>query len=474
MEKKKPLYITIADDIAMQIDKGIYRVGDKLPSIRQMSQISKVSINTIKEAYFRLENKQLISPRPQSGYFVKFNHSHKYSYNKKYENDTNIKEAITTDLFHEVHRDYYNKEFVQLGCTHLYPDLLPIKKLNNILSSQLKLHSEECVSSTDYQGVERLRVQIAKRYAQIGCFIEPDDIYITSGCIEALMFALMSICKQGDTIAVEHPVFPGSLHIWEKLGLNIIEVPSSLDTGICLDTLEFVLQNNDIKACYVIPNFNNPLGSLMPENKKKRLVDLVEKYDIPIIEDDVFGDLYFNQERPGLLQCFSKEKNVISISSFSKTLAPGYRVGWIVPGKYKKEYDRFKICMPSTNMASQFAISEFLENGGFDRYLRGLRHKFINNLELMINAINKYFPSETRFNYPEGGCSIWLDLPEWFDSVKLYLAAKTYKITFIPGPVFTTTTKFRNSFRLSVTKWSEDVENAIKILGNLIYKQKKL
>ncbi|MCG8570604.1 MAG: PLP-dependent aminotransferase family protein, partial [Spirochaetes bacterium] len=397
MPKKIPLYETLINDIIHQIDNGIYKPGDKIPSIRRMSKLKKVSINTVKEAYMILENRRIIHSKPQSGYFIRYQWPEQTNFTNVNKKEINPIAATTNELIHMVLQDAMKRDFVQLGCVELNPDLLPVKQLNQILASQIRIYQKDSVACSNAKGLEKLRVQIARRYADIGCHFGPEDIYITSSCMEGIFLSLITICKPGDTIIVEHPILPITLLIWEKLGLKIIEVPTSPETGICLDTLDYVLNNKKIAACVLVPNFNNPLGSLMPPDKKKTLVEMLEKHDVPVIEDDVFGDLSFTPERPDVLKCYDTTGNVVTTSSFSKSLAPGYKTGFIIPGKFKTQFEQIKLSLNScTATPSQLAIAAFLDNGNFDRYLRRICRVYATNMAKIAESIIKYFPPYTR------------------------------------------------------------------------------
>jgi DNA-binding transcriptional MocR family regulator len=256
----------------------------------------------------------------------------------------------------------------------------------------------------------------------------------------------------------------------EDLGLKTLEIPTSPISGISLDALEYALENHcgEVKACLVLTNFNNPCGGLMSDADKHRLVDLLGRHGIPLIEDDVYGDLSFSDRRPSVAKAFDKNGNVLLCSSFSKTLAPGYRVGWIAPGRYQEQIERGKMLTNvATAMPPQLAIAEFLANGGYDHHLRSIRRVYARMAAQMADVIGRHFPEGTKVTRPKGGFVLWLEMPEGVDSIKLYDLAHRQGISIAPGPLFSTTGKYRNFVRLNAGFYSEKMEGAVATLGRL-------
>jgi DNA-binding transcriptional MocR family regulator len=466
-----PLYEELANDIISQIELGIYKPGDRIPSLRKLSQIKKVSVNTVKEAYYLLEDRHVIEVRPQSGYFIRHKWPRPPQQIKFQKNEINPTQVTTSELLQMVNKDLANRDLIQLGVIDINNTILPVKKLNNLLSSQIRKYDNISVSSIQVIGLERLRIQIAKMYAETGCNFDPADVYITSGCTEGILLSMLAVCKPGHTIAVEMPVFASLLQIIQKLDHKIIGIPSDPESGVSIETLEYALNNNKIDAFISIPNFNNPLGSVLSSERKEKLVRMLSKYDIPIIEDDIYGDLSFSDNRPDVLKAHDKTGNVILCSSITKTLAPGYRVGWVIPGKYKEQFESVKIMAHNTaSTPIQLVLAEFLENGGYDRYLRKIRRIYAVNMAKMAEAIGKFFPAGTHVTHPRGGFLLWVEMPESVDSIKLYTEALKEGITIMPGPLFSTSDKFRNCIRLNSAYWSPKIENAIKTLGNIVHK----
>lgn len=467
-ERKIPLYEEVANRISYLVEEGTFRPGDKIPSIRRLSQQFSVSINTIKQAYAFLEDRRLIEARPQSGYFVCARLPEVPVDPPIFKREISPTEVSLGDLSRMIMRDTLNPDLLQLGISSPAFESLPVEKLNRMISSEIRRRPKQSVEYAVPPGNLRLRTQIAKRMLLAGCALRPDDILITSGCMEAVFLALKVLCRPGDTVAVESPTFFNFLQLIEALDLKALEIPTSPTDGVSLEALGYALEHNEIKACLIVTNCSNPLGCIMSDERKRQLVDLLASHNVPLIEDDIHGDIAFSNERPSVARSSSRDDNVLLCSSFSKTVAPGYRVGWIAPGRYQGQLEALKM---ATTVASasptQMAVAEFLANGSYERHLRKLRRDSSRKMAQMSEAIGYYFPAGTKVTRPRGAFCLWLEMPEEVDSLKLYAEAVQEGITIAPGPLFSATGKFKNCVRLNTALWSDKIEHAIETLGQL-------
>lgn len=471
--EKIPLYEEVAGKINYLIEQGTLRPGDRVPSIRSLSKQLQVSVNTVKEAYSLLEDRRMLEARPQSGYYVRARFA-ELPAEPVVDSPINPSEVSLSKIYRVVMRDLLDPGLLQLGIAIPNPGLLPIEKLNRMLAREIRRFPLQSVSYELPPGNLRLRKQIAQRLLLSGCTLSPDQIVITSGCVEAVVLALRVLCKPGDAVAIESPVYINFLQMIQELGLKALEIPASPLGGISLEALEYALDRNpgEVKACIVISNFNNPLGSRMSDEDKLRLVKILETHQVPLIEDDIYGDLSYSDERPSVAKAFDKTGNVLLCSSFSKTVAPGYRVGWIAPGRYQEEIERGKMLV---NVASasptQLAIAEFLANGGYEHHLRSTRRVYARQVAQMGDAIGRFFPDGTRVSRPRGGYVIWVEMPEKIDALELYKKAKAVGITIAPGSLFSVDGKYQNCIRLNAACWNPAVEAAIETLGRLAAEQ---
>ncbi len=330
-------------------------------------------------------------------------------------------------------------------------------------------------SGTGYdhiQGNDKLRRELAKWSLSWGGDLDDTDIITTSGCTNAVAYCLLALTKPGDTIAIESPAYFGIIQLAQTMGLNILELPTNATTGIELDALKKALTTNKIKVCLLVSNFNNPCGSLMPAEHKKEVVKLLEHFNVPLIEDDIYGDLYFGANRPTTCKTYDESGLVLYCNSVSKTLAPGYRVGWVAPGKFKDKVMKLKLSLvhTSTTITSE-VVADFLKNGRYENHLRKIRHILYNNSMKYSSAIANYFPENTRVTRPEGGYFLWVELNKDVNTLDLYERAIKHNISIAPGRMFSLKQQFDNYLRLSFgLQWSDEVEKKIKLLGVLINK----
>ncbi len=465
---KTTLYDSVSGRIEQMISGGVYACGDKIPSVRTLSSQMKVSVTTVLEAYRLLEDRGLIDCRPQSGYYVRSAASQSLPEPEISDPVMEPTTVTVSDLSMMVMQDTRRGDFIQLGAAIPNSDLLPADRLSRIMSQVTRRFGPRSLAYEFAPGVESLRAQIAKRALYSGCTMTPDDIIITSGCQEAIVLALQALCRRGDTVAVESPTFYNFFQAIEALGLMALEIPTHPRNGVCVETLRRTLRQTRVKACLLTPNFNNPLGSCMPDSSKQALVNLLAERNIPLIEDDIYGDLAYSIRRPFTAKSFDRTGNVILCSSFSKTLAPGYRIGWIAPGRLYAEVLRLKsVGSLGTATPTQLALSAFIADGGYDRHLRRIRKAYAQNVSRLAAVVSEHFPAGTKVTRPQGGHVLWIELPKKSDSISLYEKARRAKISIAPGPIFSSQSKYRNCFRLNASVWSDKIRDAVVMLGRL-------
>ncbi len=465
---RTPLYEEVAGRIIYLVEEGTFKPGERVPSLRDFSRQQQVSLNTVKEAYALLEDRRVLEARPQSGYYVCARLPEVPREAAPNLPAINPTEVTICEMGRMIMRDVLNPNLIQLGAAIPNPEHLPMEKLSRMLASETRRHKVQSISYAITPGSEKLRKEIAQRMLKAGCTLRPDQLIVTTGCMEAIFLALRATCRPGDTVAIESPGYYNVLRLIEELGLRALEIPSTPSEGISLEALRYALEQSRVAAAIVIPNFNNPLGAQMPEARKRELAELLESYDIPLIEDDIYGDLAFADERPSVAQSYARKESVLLCSSFSKTLAPGYRVGWIAPGRYYDQVERLKLTFNIASAApTQLAVAEFLANGGYDHHLRASRRIYAQKVALLGEAVGRFFPAGTRVTRPKGGFALWVELPVGCDSMRLYGLAIKEGITIAPGPIFSATGKFRNYLRINAAFWSARTEGAIQTLGRL-------
>ena len=468
---EQTLYSEVADRVAGLIDKGTVRPGQKVPSVRKLSAQLKVSVSTVLQAYRLLEDRGRIVARPQSGYYVRAALAPTPVTRGLERPPRAATRVVIADPIGRMLAASTDAAYVHLGGAIPSDATLPTRQLNRI-SAAIARRSKRGMNTYDLPpGCPELRAQIARRYIDAGCELAPDDVMTTCGAQEALMLCLRAVTRPGDVVAIESPTFYGHLQIIDGLGLRALEIPSCCDEGVSLEALEAALRGgrHKIKACLLVTNAQNPSGSVMPDDRKRQLVRLLAKRDVPLIEDDTYGDLVYAASRAVVCKAFDTSGLVMLCSSFSKTLAPGARVGWCAPGRFAAEVRRGKIATTlATPTLPQMAIAQFLETGGYEHHLRKVRAFYAEQVQLVSAAVQRYFPPGTRVTRPAGGFVVWVELPGKCDAMRLYESALERKISIAPGPIFSATGRFKNFVRLNCSSpWSSDLDAALRTLGQL-------
>lgn len=467
------LYQSLAFETEKLISDGVLMAGDRLPSVRQVCKSRNVSPVTVTQAYYLLESRGLIEARPKSGYFVRTRLGLRLHEPEMSHPVSNSTELQVSDFIFQILNSVKNPSVVPLGSSFPSPYLFPLDKLGRFLGQAARKFDPISTVTDLPPGNEELRRQIVLRYLSRGAVVPTDEIVITSGAMEGLNLCLQAATSPGDLIAIESPTFYAGLQASERLGLKVIEIPSHPREGISLEALEDALRRYPIKACLLMLNFANPTGSLVSDARKKYLIDLLGRYDVPLIEDDVYGELYFGSQAPLCSKSEARTDHVMHVSSFSKCLAPGYRIGWVAAGRYTEKIVRLKLSTTlATTIPVQIAMADFLKNGGYDHHLRRLRQQLAVQESVLIDAVERYFPPESKLARPVGGYFMWIGLPDQVDALKLHKMALDQGISIAPGPIFSAKREFANCIRLNYG-YPDSVQQqaAIATLGRLISAQ---
>lgn len=466
-------YAHLADDLEAKIREGVYRSGEKLPSLRKLHDQTGLSITTVYQAYIELEKRGVVVPRQKSGYYVKPLLDRILPPPEAKKLRPVPKKVTMNTLAYSIVEDMSNPDFLQLGGSVVMPDLLPFKQLTRCVRSEsMDAMKHSLMRYENPYGNPELKRQIAKRMLGQARQSAMNEIIITSGCVEAVSLCLQAVGGAGDTVVVESPTYPWFLQIIEDQKMFALEMPTEPQTGIDLAQLERTVKKNAVAACLLVPNFHNPLGFEMPEKNKKVLVKMMGDRQIPIIEDNIHGELYFGNQRPTTLKSMDRKGLVLHCASFSKTLSPGLRVGWTLPGRYSDRVRRLKmnstVASPTLN---QQVVAQFLKTGAFDRHLRRLRTALKNQISNTALAIARHFPEGTRITAPQGGLTLWVELDKRVDGLKVFQEARKRKISIFPGIICSTTGRYRNFIRISCGyPWSDAVEGGIITLAQIIRK----
>ncbi|MDQ6481420.1 PLP-dependent aminotransferase family protein [Dyadobacter sp. LHD-138] len=468
--KEDFLYTVVAERLENQIENNILKTGDKLLSLRALSKEQGISISTAYKAYIELENKGLIEARPKSGYFVRFSPSQYPKTPQALKSDFVPVKASVDDMLRVVYKSINQEGIVKLSRATPSGALIPEAKLNKAMMEAIRRSPNSCTGYEEIQGNPILRKQIAKHAFNWNGNIREDDVVTTQGCMEALIFCLQAVTEPGDTVAIESPTYFGIFNVMKSLGLKVLEIPAEPETGINIAYLEKALETIPVKACLFVPNFCNPAGGLMPDQRKKQLVELLAKQQIPLIEDDIYGEMYFGKNRPKTCKSYDKEGLVMLCSSVSKTLAPGYRVGWCIPGKFIDKVISLKLNHTvSSATPTQAAIALFFETGRYDLHMRKLRKALHTQCLRYTQAVSDYFPKDTKVSRPQGGYVLWIEMNPKIDAFVLFEKAIKEKVSIAPGQIFSTDGRFTHYIRISFgAPYDETIDKSLKKLGALV------
>ncbi len=457
-----------------QLQAGIWQPGEKLPSLREKAVHSGLSLMTVLHAYQWLESQGLIVSRPQSGY---------YAAPRVQAPPVPLDKGKAVQLTAQVDVNAFIFDVLQasrvpgvvpFGSAFPDPRLFPQRQLTRSLATVARRMQPDNAVDNLPPGNERLRMQVAQRYALQGISVSPDEIVITSGALESLNLSLQALTRPGDYVVVESPTFYGALQAIERLRLKAIAVTASPQTGLDLDALQQALRDYPIRVCWLMSNFHNPLGCTLSWEKKQRLAELLQQYQVPLIEDDVYGELYTGTHRPLPMKALDRQGDVLHCSSFSKNLVAGFRVGWVTAGRWTERIQRLQLMSTlSASAPMQLAVADYLATSSYDSHLRRLRRTLEQRKYRIYQAMRTHFPAAVDIYYADGGYFLWLALPEGGDSMALYRQALAQGITLAPGRMFTTGDKFERYFRINTSlEWNDRTEKAVLTLAELLHQQR--
>ncbi|MCG8609890.1 MAG: PLP-dependent aminotransferase family protein [Pseudomonadales bacterium] len=467
-----PLYRHVADQIAADIRAGVYIQGQKIPSVRKICAQFSVSHATAAQACGVLEDEGYVKAKPQSGYFVR---------SEAAEPDIRppVSEMLPPATFNrlallnQLLSITGQRDWTQLGAAIPDKEFLPTRSLQQHIAKVARFNISD---SVDYQfspGNRELRRSITIRMRDNNIQCHYDELIITQGCQEALALALQTVCTKGDLVAVESPCYYGLLQLLDSLGMQIIEIPTDVCTGVSIPALKMALEQWPVKACVLSSRYSNPTGACTSNDDKKQIVKLLREFDIPLIEDDVFGDLSHDPGSSTTFKSHDQDGRVLYCSSFSKTVGAGLRIGWCAPGKYYRQYRTLHqfTTFGGAGLPQQ-ALASYLHQGGYDKHLRKISHAYAENLQIFQWAVQRYFPKGTTYSQPSGSFLLWVVLPEGADGLTLYRQACEFKISVMPGPIFSTTNQFNRCIRINCARqWSRELEEVMAKLGELVYDQ---
>lgn len=465
------LYELLANELGAQIADRVYAPGDKLPSIRHLAQHKHLSVSTVLQALRVLEDRGLIEARPQAGYYVR----HRARMLSVVSDTAHLKEPAyvgINNLLMRVLKANEAPQLVHLGSAWPPDELLPIRRVQKAVAAVARRDPSLLAKVSCFETNEPVFVrQVVRRGLDWGR-VDPSEIVVTSSCTEAISLCLRAVAKAGDTVAIESHTYFVLLQLIESLGMKALEIPTHPQTGPSIDALEVAFNAGLVQACLFVPNANNPLGCIMPEAHKQRLAALLSQHDIPLIEDDVYGDLCFTHERPWPVKAYDTTGNVMLCSSFSKAVSPASRVGYVVAGRWAQDVTLLKmVSSGSTSQFFQAVLADFLTGSSYEIQVRKMRRVLAQRIARMSDALAASFPAECSISEPQGGFVLWVQMPPQVDALALHAQALAQGVAFMPGQLFSASGKFSNCLRLNCgNAWSPEVEAAVARLGVLVHR----
>lgn len=464
------LYDRLADEFSGLIATRVLQPGDRLPSVRRLAVQKRLSVSTVLQALRQLEDRGLIEARPQAGFYVRGRGRvpAEPAAQRRLARPTFV--GVNQLLMQVLHANE-QPGVLPLGAAYPAPELLPSKRMQRMFGKVARgstdlLAAGSCVRNNDPHLVR----QIVRRSLDWGGALEADEIVVTNSCTEALNLCLRAVAGPGDTIALESPTYFVLLQIIESLGMKALEIPTHPRTGVSVEALELATRDGAVRACLLMPNANNPLGCIMPEENKRRVARLLAERGVPLIEDDIYGDLHFDAVRPWPIKAYDTSGNVMLCSSFSKTISPGLRVGYVAAGRHHAQVALLKtLASGVTGSMPQAALAEFIEGGGFDRQVRRARRAHAGQVARMSDAVAEHFPAECLLSRPQAGFVLWVEMPKQVDALALHREAVAEGIAFMPGQLFSASGRYRNCLRLNCgNPWNDAIAAAVRRLGTLV------
>jgi DNA-binding transcriptional MocR family regulator len=474
---RKPLYVQIRDQLRDRILNGGLKPGDRLDPSRELAHQLGVHRTTVGNAYAELESEGLIHGTVGRGTFV-----------------TPLGEALRAprgraprsshDLFWE---SYFPEEprddslgrlmassleegVISFAAAHGAEELTSPDLVRRAADAVLRREGGRLVQYGSTGGYQPLKAYLQTRLRRDGIPVELDEILVTHGCQQSLDLLRRTLISAGETVVCENPTYTGLWNVFEAPGVRLIGIPVTPE-GMDLDALESLLEQARVKLIFCSPSFQNPTGFTMPLAARQRVLEIAQRFQVPIVEDDVYGALRYRGRQIPPLKALDSAGLVIYLNSFSKVGFPGLRVGWLVASRQVIERLRWAKQRADlhTNLIGQAVVQELGVRGWLDKWLRKSCHVYAHKQDILRRAVDRHFPLEARVIYPDGGMSVWVELPAFLDAAELLVKARERHLIFAPARYFYFQNPKRNALRLCYTALSDDkIEKGIAILGDLL------
>ena len=467
-----PLYQQIARQWAQLIHNGTLARGEKLPSVRTLARQHGVAATTVVQALHWLEDARLIVARPRSGFFVASRPAAVPA----------LREVVAPvrgpGRPREVSVDWLGQRILGneppaglLSLSGGTPglDLLDAERLRRAVARAVQRHRHLLCLYPSTTGQEEARRALARYATSLGCTLDPARIIITSGCMDGIALCLRAVTQPGDVVVLESPTHFSFLEMLQSLHLRALEVPTHPRHGLSLDALQLALDTQPVKAVLLVPTLSNPLGACMPQGERRRLVQMAERHGVAVIEDAVYNDLADSEEMRRSVKSWDANGQVMLCHSFSKTLAPGLRLGWVEAGRWSDAVRQLKTMQSGSQSAIlELALADLITQPGHAAAMRQLRERAGARMQAAREVIAAHFPHGTRVGNPPGGLLLWLALPSGLEALRLHQACLQEGILVAPGTLFSAGGRFRNGLRVGLGgEWTPAHLDGLRRIGQI-------
>ena len=463
-----PRYLQIAGQLSQAIRQGTLSHGEKLPSVRMLARQYGVAQTTVVQAYHWLEDARQITARPRSGFFVAPRAVQLPE--PKIARPMRHPRAVSLDwLGQRVLGREQPEGMVSFSSGTPGIDLLNPDRVRRAVTRSVQKHRHLLCTYPGSDGHEEARRALARYAVGLGCSLDPERILITGGCMDSVALCLRAVTKPGDVVALESPTHFSFLEVLQALQLKALEIPCHPRHGISLEALQLALDTQPVKALLLVPTLSNPLGSCMPQAERKRLVQLAVEHDLPVIEDAIYADLAEGDAMRRSLKSYDSTGQVMLCHSFSKTLAPGLRLGWLEAGRWTGKLRHIKEMQAGGQSAVlELALADLISQAGHHAAMRQLRASIAARVEQARQVSAQSFPAGTRVSDPPGGLLLWLELPAPLDAAALHQACLAQQILMAPGALFGAAGRFKQGMRLGLGgDWTPQHLQALRQMGTI-------
>lgn len=463
-----PLYLQIATQMAELIRNGTLARGARMPSVRELARQRGVAQSTVVQAYHWLEDARLIAARPRSGYFVAPRPAALPE--PSVSRSLRRPRDVSVDwLGQRILGNPHPADVVSFSSGTPGPDLLDVDRVRRAVTRSAQRHRQLLCTYPSTNGHEDARRAIARYALGLGCSLDPERILVTGGCMDSISLCLRTVTQPGGVVALESPTHFSFLEVLQGLHLKALEIPTHPRHGISLDALQLALETQPVKALIVVPTLSNPLGACMPQAERRRLAQMAARHGLAVIEDAIYNDLAEQEEHRRTVKSYDSAGHVMLCDSFSKTLAPGLRLGWVEAGRWTEPLRRIKdLQAGGQSPVLELALADLILQTGHAAAMRQLRAAIAARMDAVRHEIAQAFPPGTRVSDPPGGLLLWLELPRGLDTVALHQACLAERILVPPGTVFGTGGRFRNCIRIGVGgDWSPEHARTLRRVGAL-------